>query len=323
MKILIYGAGAVGLGVGSFLIKAGETLTLLARPQTTESLRTNGLKRTGLFGEFFALPKQFQAVSSLSQLPAKTFDHILICTKSFDSAAAATDLKNHPQLWNQKTCFVLCQNGWGNAEIFSEHLPQELIYSARIITGFERPAPHHVNITVHAEAIHLGNLFRPEIQGLTPLAQAFSTGGIPTVTVPNISKDLWAKMLYNCALNSLGAICDVPYGQLGESDLSRSLMEEIFKEIFLVMAASGYATHWPTAKEYAKMFYAKFLPATASHRSSTLQDIHAGRRTEIDALNGVVVHLARRHGVPAPVNQTAYALVKFLEKKNRRTSAET
>ncbi len=68
-----------------------------------------------------------------------------------------------PSLKNAPTPIVLCQNGWGNAEIFAEHFPKERIKSGRVITGFRRPHKHQVDITVHADPIHLGSLFDNEV----------------------------------------------------------------------------------------------------------------------------------------------------------------
>ena len=318
MRILNYGAGALGLGLDSFLIKSGAKVSLIARPETVSALKHDGLLRTGIFGEFRASADRFACASSLMDVSSAPFDFILVSAKSFDSQAAATDLQRHNKLWNQETKIVLCQNGWGNAEIFCQYFPKEEIYNARVITGFERPQPNHVNITVHADAVHLGRLFSKDSSALTPLSQALTSGGMPTQIVSDIAKDLWAKMLYNCALNALGAIFDMPYGKLGESYFSRKIMQKIFVEIYEVMSAAGYQTHWPNTAEYEKAFYSKFLPPTAGHRSSTLQDMQAGKRTEIDALNGMIVHMAERLKVSAEVNRTVYTMVKFLEESNRR-----
>ena len=85
MQILIYGAGSVGLGIASCLIKAGQKVSLLGRPETVAALQKKGLKRSGIFGNFEAKPRSFCAVSSLSKIPKSSFDFILVCTKSFDS----------------------------------------------------------------------------------------------------------------------------------------------------------------------------------------------------------------------------------------------
>jgi 2-dehydropantoate 2-reductase len=132
--------------------------------------------------------------------------------------------------------------------------------------------------------------------------------------VNDIEKNLWAKMLYNCALNPLGAILDVPYGALAENPYIRDLMNHIVEEIFVVMTAAGFHTHWQSADGFLKVFYDKLVPDTARHKSSTLQDIEAGKKTEIDALTGEVLALAEKYNVQAPCNRTIYAIIKFIEK---------
>jgi 2-dehydropantoate 2-reductase len=313
MRVLIYGAGAVGLGLASCLSKSQAEVCLLARPDTIRALRQGGLGRTGIFGAFHAEPNSFAAYQSLGEIQNRTFDFILVCTKSFDSAGAAEDLWRHPGLFSPHTKIVLCQNGWGNAEKFVVHFPKERIYSARVITGFTRRKPNEVEITVHADAIHIGSLFGGELTAVEQLAKAIAEGGIPSVTVPDIEKDIWAKMLYNCALNPLGAILDVPYGALAENPWSRDLMNHIIEEVFRVMTAAGYRTHWRSADGFMKVFYDRLVPDTASHKSSTLQDIAAGRKTEIDALTGAVLALADEHHVEIAFNCAIYALIKFVE----------
>ena len=316
MKILNYGAGAVGLGLDSCLLKAGEDIDMVARPKTVAALNKNGLIRRGIFGNFKASPKMFNCYASLDKVPAGAYDFILVTTKSFDSKEAAKDIARHPKLFHSQTRVVLCQNGWGNAEIFASSFPKKQIYNMRIITGFTRPKPNEVTMTVHADSILIGSLFGGELKYIEKLCRAITKGGIPCRLSPDIGKDLWAKMLYNCALNSLGAIFEVPYGVLGQHEFSRDLMNEIIREAFLVMKKSGHKTHWPSANAYLKVFYRKFLPKTAKHNSSTLQDIKAKKRTEIDALNGMIVNLAERLKIPSPVNRLVYKIVKFIELRN-------
>jgi 2-dehydropantoate 2-reductase len=90
-------------------------------------------------------------------------------------------------------------------------------------------------------------------------------------------------------------------------------MEALAHETFAVMRAAGWRTHWPSAQAWLDDFYSRLLPPTAAHESSTLQDLRAGRRTEIDAITGAVALLAERHGVAAPVSRGVLALVRFLE----------
>jgi 2-dehydropantoate 2-reductase len=165
--------------------------------------------------------------------------------------------------------------------------------------------------------MHIGSLFGQSADPVAPLAESLTRGGIPCIPTDTIAADLWAKMLFNCTLNPLGAILDVPYGALGAQPSTVALMNRIADEIFAVCHAMNMPLHWPSCSAFLEDFYGQQVPATANHHSSTLQDIKAGKRTEIDALNGQVITLAERHGVSVPYNQCLYRLVKFIESSTR------
>jgi len=317
MTILVYGAGAVGLGVASFLARAGARLLIVARAPAAEPLRRGGLVRTGIFGEHRVLPSKLEVHTDAMGLPWGELDYVIVATKSFDTAQVAHELERSGAA-RSSARFVLFQNGWGNVETFSERLPPERVFAARVITGFALSAPAEVRVTVHAEDIHIGSFDEGRERGVEPLAAAIAEGGIPCATTPHIARDLWAKMLYNCALNSLGAVFEVSYGELATLPESRRIMDAVVTEVFGVMAASGYSTHWSSPGEYLRLFYETLVPRTAAHESSTLQDIRAGKRTEVEALNGAVVRLAERLDVPVPANRLLLDMVRFKELRSRR-----
>ena len=315
IRVLIYGGGAVGLGIASCLLHSGNEVDILARPQTVAALETEGLTRTGIFGDVHASPGAFRCYKSLQEACSGPYDFVLICTKSFDSLAAAQDLGGQRACMDSSAKLVLFQNGWGNAEVFAGRFDKSRIFNARVITGFHRHRPHKVEITVHADSIHIGSLFGTDASLVENLCRAISAGGIPCETTDAIEKDLWAKMLYNCALNPLGAILGVPYGALAEHAATRQLMDRIVEEVFEVMVASGYKTHWQKVRDFLAVFYDRLVPDTAEHRSSMLQDITAGKRTEIDVLNGAVIRLANELGLQVPYNGAVYRLIRFLESR--------
>jgi 2-dehydropantoate 2-reductase len=80
-----------------------------------------------------------------------------------------------------------------------------------------------------------------------------------------------------------------------------------------VAHAEGVSLGWPSPEDYIAMLFDKLIPATAAHFPSMLQDIHNGKKTEIDAMNGALVRLGRRHGIPTPVNETLTGLIEFQE----------
>ncbi|HUV40969.1 MAG TPA: 2-dehydropantoate 2-reductase [Sedimentisphaerales bacterium] len=313
MKVLIYGGGAVGLGIASCLLKSGAAVDIIARENTIKCLREKGLRRNGIFGDYYARSTGFGSYAGLDEIQNKKYDYVLVCTKSFDSFQAAKDLSGHTLLLNEDAKIVLFQNGWGNAEIFSRFFRAEQIYNARVITGFTRSSPNEVTITVHADSVHIGSMYNKDIGSMESLCALITNGDLPCRTTKYIAKDLWAKMLYNCALNALGAILDVPYGVLGECDSTKTIMNEVVQEIFAVMTKAGYGTHRESAEDFLKEFYGKLIPDTFEHKSSTLQSILAKKKTEIDALNGAVIALADKHNVKVPYNSLLYNIIKFIE----------
>jgi 2-dehydropantoate 2-reductase len=254
-------------------------------------------------------------VGHIDELGTEPIDYVLVCTKSFDSPAVARTLSRAACCQPEACKIVLFQNGWGNFEIFTESIEPQRVFNARVITGFQRLSPGHVEVTVHADAIKIGTLADAEADLLAGLADRITQGGIPCQMTPTIAKDLWSKMLYNCCLNPLGAILEATYGSLGDSAAARSVMQGIANEVFQVMRAAGYTTHWDDVESFLRVFYDQMIPATYAHESSMLQDVKTGRRTEIDALNGSVVVLGERLGIETPYNRSMHDLVRFKEKQ--------
>ena len=308
---LVVGAGAVGIGLGTALLAAGELVVFAARGDTAKALRTQGCARGGIFGEVAFPPAAFSVIGEPAELCFPVAS-VLVATKSFTSREVAADLAKSDVVAGGDAPIVLAQNGLGAAEIFCERFPPQRIFNARVITGFRRSEPSRVEVTVHAEPILIGSVFGADPARVEPLARAIRRGGIPAETTAEIGSWLWAKLLFNCALNPLGAILGVPYGELGRGEATRRLMELVVGEIFGVMRAEGASTRWPDADAYLAHFYAELLPSTALHESSMLQDVRGGRPTEIDALCGEVARRGDRLGVPTPVNEALAGLIRAL-----------
>jgi len=313
MKVLVFGGGAVGLGLASCLAEAGVTPDIVTRQEGVTAIEDEGLRRTGLLGE--AVYRNVRAeVSAEAFMAEGPYDYVLVCTKSSATGEAGRALSEVPGLLRPSTCVVLCQNGWGNRERVSPWVDPDRVYNARVITGFSRPAPNTSHITVHVAPISMGHLDRSMAGELIPLAEVLTKGGLSCNASDEVGRDLWAKMLFNGSLNSLGAIFGVPYGKLSDHPEGLRLVRSVVDEIFAVMEAAGYCTWWETAEDYFTVLTGELLPTAAHHVSSTLQDLKAGKRTEIDALTGEVVRLGDRYGVPVPVNRTVLDIIGFMEK---------
>jgi 2-dehydropantoate 2-reductase len=312
MNTLFLGAGSVAQGILSCLQKANfGRPAVVARGSTLESLRS-GLNRTGIFGDHHSPPESFDLLESIDQAP-DDIGAILVCSKAFDTPEILEQIISS-KFGASDIPVILCHNGWGSADILASKLDTKRIFNARIITGFCRPSLNTVAITGHADDIRIGSVFHPEEHSrFSELAEAISRGGIKSSTTSKLTQDLWSKMLYNCSLNPLGAILNATYGELANSPYARSIMNRVMDEIFLIMQAYGYKTHYPSADAFREAFYTSMVPLTAAHRSSMLQDVSSGRRTEIEFLSGRIVLLGREKGIDTPTNLFLADSVRFLE----------
>ncbi|MDO5845583.1 MAG: ketopantoate reductase C-terminal domain-containing protein, partial [Methanocorpusculum sp.] len=144
------------------------------------------------------------------------------------------------------------------------------------------------------------------------LADMFNACGMPAFASANVRGDVWGKAFYSCSLNPLGAVMECPYGELLQKP-AWEIITHIVEEAFAVSKAEGIVLPQKTADEYLEFLRTKKIPPTAAHYCSMYQDIAAGRLTEVDYINGAVVRLGKKHGIPTPVNEMIVNLTHFKE----------
>lgn len=312
MKILIQGCGAVGLGLATALYEAGCSPDLIAKGKGYEKIKADGIKRTGIFKEITVKKEDVNIFEKVSDTKTREYDYIIVSCKTIAQQDVADELSKVDNILAPNGKIVLFQNGFDNDRPFLKYFPKKAMYGGSIITGFDRPELNVSRVTVHSADAQIGSIYsNPEMAD--DLAKALSRGGQPCVATDNIIATMWSKMLYNCALNPLGALLNTNYKGLLQCDDGKELMDKIIEEMFDVMHACNYKTKWASADDYKKDFYTKILPPTYNHRSSTLQDIEHKNKTEIDSLTGVVVRLGKEHNVKTPVNSMIYKLIKVKE----------
>ena len=311
MNILVIGAGGVGIGLATSVASQGEDVSIFARGKTAKAIKENGIKRTGLFTHYQI--DNVPVYERYGEIPKNHFDYIFIASKTTANKDIADNLKNHRDILKDEGKIIIFQNGFGNDEEYLKHFPKKQVFCARVITGFTRPERHISEVTVYTEPLILGSLQNEDTTQLQEIADLITASGIECEVTDEVDKYLWAKMLYNCTLNPLGAILDVTYGQLTENPYTVELMNSIIDEVFEVIKASPYETLWDSADEYRDIFYSKLVPDTYNHYSSTHQDIKQHIKTEIDSLTGKVIQLGEVNNVDVKTNKFIYNLIKAIE----------
>ncbi|GAB6182880.1 ketopantoate reductase family protein [Thermodesulfovibrio hydrogeniphilus] len=310
MKILVCGLGALGIVFATCLKTTGQTVFGLTKEKYIEKLKNKPLRITGLFGNKEALLDGL--FTHIDDIQLKDLDFIIIAVKAYDTEKAINQIR---PLLGEKTLVLLAQNGYGNYEIASSIIGKERVILSRVIFGAKVLEPGFAEVTVFADDVVIG---QPEQlisnEKLNEIAKIFNKSGIPTRVSQDVYAILWDKILYNSALNPLGAILECSYGTLAENEETKAIMNQIIKEIFEVAAVHKIKLNWKDAEQYIEHFYKNLVPPTAKHFPSMYYDIQGGKKTEIDALNGAIVRLAKEAGISAPVNATITNIIKVKEK---------
>lgn len=313
MRYLVMGSGALGTVFGGLLLRAGQQVDFLGRGAHFEALRHQGLSIDGLWGEVKLGP-----VSVPPAAAGPLYEVVLLCVKSFDTKTACHQIR---ELVQPRGLVISIQNGLGNLENIAQECPAALPVGARVIFGARISRPGVATVTVYADQVLLGMM--PPAQApplLHQVAGHLRQAGIPTAVVPEIIPHLWAKVLYNSALNPLGAILGVTYGELAANPHTRKLMQALIEEIYAVATAKGIRLLQPTAQEYCRHFFANLVPPTAAHYPSMFQDLQHGRQTEIESLNGAICRYGLELGLSTPYNDCICQIVRFLQHQLQRTT---
>ncbi|MBQ8018389.1 MAG: 2-dehydropantoate 2-reductase [Methanobrevibacter sp.] len=311
MNILLIGAGGVGIGIATSVASQGANVSIYATGETAKSIKENGIRRTGLFTHYEI--KDIPVYETYESIPKDTFDYIFIASKTTANENIAQNLNNHREILKSDTKIIIFQNGFGNDEPYLKYFLKNQVYCARVITGFTRPERYISEVTVYTEPILLGSLQNEDPSHLQEIADLITKSGIKCEVTDEVDKYLWAKMLYNCTLNPLGAILNKTYGELTENPYTLEIMNDIIDEIFEVIKSSPYTTFWDSSDDYKDIFYSKLVPDTYNHYSSTQQDIQKHIKTEIDSLTGKVIQLGEVNNINVSTNKIIYNMIKAIE----------
>jgi len=295
MNILVMGAGAVGCYYGAMLARAGHAVTLVARTRHVDAIR-----RDGLLFESAAFTGHIPIGASTTPEAARDADLVLFCVKSGDTESAGETLL--PFLPDKARVLSL-QNGVDNADRLSKVLGRKAI-PAIVYLAVGMPGDGHLRH--HGR----GELVIGRFDEATRIAALLSDARIPTQVSDDVVPALWDKLIINCAFNALSAIPQMPYGKLVESDGVVAVMHDVIGECLAVAHAAGItglSDPYPAVNRIAG--------SMATQRSSTAQDLAAGKPTEIDHLNGYVVRLGGTLGVATPVNGALRTLVHLMESR--------
>jgi len=304
LKIAVLGAGAMGSLFGGLLAESGQNVTLLdINDAHLEAIRRDGLRLRTDWGE--------RRVTNLEvrrpEAPGGAPDLLIVFTKSLHTRAALSALRH---LMAPHTFVLTLQNGLGNVETLGEFVAPQRILIGVTTWPADLVGPGHVSS--HGEGqirmMSADGVMRPELEAA---ARALDAAGLNCEIDRQVWTAIWEKVAFNAALNSLCAVTGCAVDGLGAVADGRALASQIVGEVLAVAHAHGVDVD-------AERCRAKVAHALANHRGhqpSMLQDVLAGRRTEIEAINGAVVAKAGECGLPVPHTEILLQLVRIVESR--------
>jgi 2-dehydropantoate 2-reductase len=302
MKILIMGAGAVGLFYGARLQRTGEDVYYCARGENLRVLRERGLEVKSFQGDF-----KLQVKATDDPREFAPYELILFCVKSYDTIATARLLDG---CLAEGGAVMTIQNGVENEAALCTVLPRESVMGGNARVGAELTAPGKLLHTASG-IIEFGELDGSETPRAQRMAEAFKRAGVFGQFTRDLKSVRWKKLMGNNGTNTVSALARCTLGEMFADPESDALVLRLINETAMVGRAEGAKISDQDVEALYNV--ARNFSNASAIKTSTLQDLERGKRLEYDAISGAVVRAARRHGLSVPATETVHALLKLLD----------
>jgi 2-dehydropantoate 2-reductase len=319
MRICIVGAGAIGGLIGAKLSLAGEEVTLIDRGAHLNAIRANGLKVVMADGSVH-VAKDLVATDDFAA--AGKHDLVVLSVKAHVVATVAPSMR---ALFDPDTMVLTAQNGlsWWYFQrhggphdgtslrcldpdgTIARSIEPERILGCVVYPAAEVTAPgviHHVE----GDRLTLGELDARDTERVNRVAQTLTRAGFKGLVSPNIRSEVWLKLWGNMSFNPISALTHATLVDICQFPATRELAAAMMREAQAIAGALGIEFRLPLEKRIAG------AEKVGKHKTSTLQDVEAGREIETEALLGAAIELAHLTATPAPACQAVHALLTGL-----------
>lgn len=297
-NVALIGMGAVGTVYGNILHNYfGSDFAVISDKSRKEKLKNQGFRLNGRTFYTNVLTEGDQEIK---------FDLIIFCVKNYQLESAIEDVRSFV---GEETILITFLNGVTARDRIHEAYPDnKVLYGLSMKIDAERTEDGVIN-TVDGE-IHFGdadnNVLSPEVMAVQ---ECFNEAGIKNIVFPDMIRMTWKKFMLNVGVNQVTAVTKAPYGKVTSIPTNLAMFREAMEEVLAIATASGIDLREEDIEDFVKLM-SNFSP---TGRTSMLQDIEAGRKTEVDYFAGTVVETGRKLNIPTPVNHVLYCIIKSLE----------
>ena len=296
---LVVGAGAVGAAVAGIIAeREPAAVRVLAGGERSERYRRHGFLLNGVRRDF--------ALASPGE--SEEADLILVAVKSYHLAQAIRDMRSHV---GPGTLILSLMNGISSEEDLAAAFGWEKVPYGMIL-GIDAVREGGGTRFSSTGKIHFGDATNTPgawSERVSRIAGFFDRTGVSYTVPADMVKTLWYKFMINVGINQVSAIIRGTYRAFQTNPEAREVMRAAMTEVVALSRAMG------TGLGDADMdaWHSALMGFDPANKTSMLQDVEAGRRTEVDAFAGTVIRLAEAKGIPVPVNRTLYSLIRAME----------
>jgi 2-dehydropantoate 2-reductase len=296
-KITIVGAGALGAVYGSILYEMDPgSVCFVAAGERFDRLKNGGVVVNG----------KCYPITVKKPEEASHADLLIVAVKHhhLDDAIAQMKVSVGPE-----TTILSVMNGIDSEEhIGAVFGMDKVIYGLALGIDAVREGSA---VTYHNQGrILFGESKNIELTDrVKRIRDLFTRAGIAHAIPPDMIRSLWFKYMVNVGANQVSAVLGANYGILGSSSEARELMDSAMREVIAIARAE----HVDLGEGDIEEWYKVMETLNPAGKTSMLQDVEAGRKTEVEMLAGTVIELGQRHGVPTPVNQKLFDHLKRIE----------
>lgn len=302
MRVAVIGAGGTGGYLGGLLARSGEEVIFIVRGANLAAIRAHGLTvRSQLVGEFTVPVQAIDDPGSVDPV-----DLVLVCVKAYDTAAAIESIR---PLVGPDTLVLSVQNGVDNEDFLTQAIGGEHVIGATVGVSAVLERPGVIGCKVEPAVLRFGELAGGTSARTAQLVPIFRRAGVNVDVHPDIRVGLWEKLIGICAFSGVTTLTRQPLGVVMANPETKLFCLGVLAEVAAVARARGIALPDGTVDNW--MDIQEGIARTSPNAyGSMYYDLVAGRRLEVEMLNGAVARLGRECGVPAPLNFAIYAALQ-------------
>ena len=304
MKILIIGAGAMGcLFAGRLKAQHAEVILHNRNNAHVEKINRSGLTIVERDNKETTIP--LTVVQEVSKTVA--YDVVVVLLKAHATQAVMETMKDS---FSRETLFITMQNGLGNLEILNKLFPDNPVVAGTMGCG--------ASVESNGRILHRGwgMNYIGRVEGaeanekLLEFINLLNRSELKTELAKDVQSVIWNKLFVNVAFNSLTALTRLKNGDILNTDEGEEMLRNIVSEAVMVAKAEGV---FADAEQVVSNCLKMGREDIGANKSSMLMDILHKRKTEIDAINGAVTKIGKRHGLATPYNELITGIIKVIE----------